>query len=99
MKDRAGIIDGRPLMILRRCAVNLQDYRKNRASFPLYELAKYQGQWVAFSMDGRHIIAGCDDLGALDRLVLGAGEDPENVALERIELEDSYLGGAELSCG
>jgi hypothetical protein len=29
--------------------------------------------------------------------VVSAGEDPEQVALERIELSDLYLGGAELS--
>jgi antitoxin (DNA-binding transcriptional repressor) of toxin-antitoxin stability system len=77
--------------------MNPHEYRENRARFPLAELVKYDGQWVAFSRDGRRIIASSDDLATLDRLVVAAGEDPEQVALERIELEDSYLGGAELS--
>lgn len=77
--------------------MNPQEYQDNRARLPLAELAKYQGQWVAFSLDGRRIIASSDDLAALDNLVVAAGEDPERVAYERIELDDVYLGGAELS--
>ena len=71
--------------------------RENRARFPLSELAKYYGQWVAFSLDGRRIIASSEDLATLDNLVVTVGEDPEQIALERIALDDIYLGGAELS--
>jgi hypothetical protein len=77
--------------------VNPQVYRENRARFPLAELAKYDGQWVAFSLDGRRVIASSDDLATLDNLVVAAGVDPEQVALERIELDAIYLGGADLS--
>jgi hypothetical protein len=75
--------------------MNLEDYRENRARFPLAELLKYRGQWVAFSSDGRRIVASSDDLATLDTLIVVAGENPEQVALERIEFEDSFLGGAE----
>ncbi|MBM4069458.1 MAG: hypothetical protein FJ271_10990 [Planctomycetes bacterium] len=72
-------------------------YTVNRACIPMSELAKYRGQWVAFSLDGRRIIAGNDDLAVLDRLIVAAGEKPEHVALERIEFEqEGCLGGAEL---
>lgn len=71
-------------------------FRENRARFPLDALKSYQGQWVAFSLDGQRIIASSDDLNALDKLIVEAGENPEHVALERIELEDISLGGAEL---
>ncbi len=71
-------------------------YRENRAKFPLRELAKYQGQWVAFSLDGARIIASSADLGTLDKLIVERGENPEQVALERIDLDDVCLGGAEL---
>ena len=71
-------------------------YRENRAKFSVPELAKYQGQWVAFTLDGARIIASSDDLGALDRMIIERGEDPEQVALERIDLDDVCLGGAEL---
>jgi hypothetical protein len=74
---------------------NPKEYRENRARFPLAELRTYAGQWVAFSPDGRRVVAHSEDLAELDKLVAAAGEDPERVALERIELEDVYLGGAE----
>ena len=76
--------------------MNPQQYRENRAHFPRAELAKYHGQWVAFSLDGRRLIASSEDLVTLDELVVAAGEDPEQVAFERIEVDDIFLGGAEL---
>jgi len=77
-------------------AMVTQEYRENRARFHQADLAKYQGQWVAFSLDGKKIIASNEDLAKLDDLVVAAGENPEKVALERIEIDDCYLGGAEL---
>jgi hypothetical protein len=56
---------------------------------------RYRGQWVAFSLDGRRIVASAAELGELDTLLVRRGEDPEKVALEFIDFEDSYLGGAE----
>lgn len=76
--------------------MNRHAYRENRARFPLAELKNYQGRWVAFSLDGRRIIAASEDLGTLDKLILSAGENPEEVALERIELDDVSFGAAEL---
>jgi hypothetical protein len=73
-----------------------QEYRENRARFSEAELAKYRGQWVAFSLDGRNIVASSADLEKMDELVTAAGEDPERVALERIDGDDCFLGGAEL---
>ena len=61
------------------------------------ELRQYEGKWVAFSADGTRIIAAATTLADLDQLVVAAGEDPEMVGLERIELEDSSTGGADLS--
>jgi hypothetical protein len=72
-----------------------QEYRKNRSRFTPAELARYRGQWVALSRDGRRIVAGSDDHATLDALGVAAGEDPEQVDLERTELEDVYRGGAE----
>jgi hypothetical protein len=77
--------------------MNFTEYRENRAQFSRGELAKYRGQWVAFSSDGRRIIASSADLAALDALIVAAGEDPEQAALERIDADDCILGGAEFS--
>jgi hypothetical protein len=76
--------------------MNFRTYRKNRSLFPFSELIKYRGQWVAFSEDGTKIIANNEDLAVLDALVVARGEDPEKIALERIEEDDVCLGGAEL---
>jgi hypothetical protein len=56
---------------------------------------KFRGQWVAFSSDGRRVVASSDDLETLEALVIAAGEDPEQTAYERIEFEDVHLGSAE----
>jgi hypothetical protein len=47
-------------------------------------------------LDGRRIIASSEDLATLDRLIVAAGEDPQQAGLERIDFEDVFLGGAEL---
>jgi len=77
--------------------MDLQEYRTNRERFPLPELAKYRGQWVAFTLDGRRIIGSSEDLAKLHEIVVAAGQNPEQVALERIEFDDFYLGAAELT--
>jgi hypothetical protein len=64
--------------------VNVQEFRDNRARHPLSDLMKYRGQWVAFSADGRRVVASSDSLETLDELVVAAGEDPEQIAYERI---------------
>jgi hypothetical protein len=56
---------------------------------------RYRGQWVAFSLDGRRIVASAVGLAELGALLVRLGEDPEKVALEFIDSEGSYLGGAE----
>jgi hypothetical protein len=71
----------------------MSTYEKNRAQFPVEELQRYAGQWVAFSMDGSRILASADSLPDLEERLDAAGEDPQQVALERIEFEDSLPGG------
>jgi hypothetical protein len=73
-----------------------KEYSENRAKMPVAELIKYEGNSVAFSADGMRIIASSPDLAALDALVIATGACPEHVALERIDFQDSCLGGAEI---
>jgi hypothetical protein len=42
-------------------------------------------------------IAGSENLLALDQKIREAGEDPEQVALERIDADEINLGAAEIS--
>ena len=74
--------------------MNTEMYQQTRAELSAKELQQYDGKWVAFSADGTRVIAAADNLAELDQLVIAAGEDPESVGFERIELEDSSLGGA-----
>ena len=76
--------------------MDLQAYRHNRAQFPEEELRHYDGRWVAFSADGKRIVASAVNLEELETQLLAAGENPEDVGVERIVLDDeSLLGGAE----
>jgi hypothetical protein len=52
-------------------------FNRNRAAYPLSELVKYQGQWIAFDPDGIKVIAAAKTLLECDRLVQVAGYDPE----------------------
>jgi Family of unknown function (DUF5678) len=61
------------------------------------ELEQYRGNWIAFSADGSRIIASSPTLASLDARVRAAGEDPEQVLLERIPPRDSIPSGSELS--
>lgn len=72
--------------------MNMQDYLKNRAAFPLEELAKHRGEWVAWSPDGRRMVATSRDPDALDELVRAAGENPEDCPVEGIPDTDCVLG-------
>jgi len=72
-------------------------YGQNRERFPVEELRKYNGHWVAFSADGQRIVASGENLAALAEQVRAAGQEMQNVVLERVEMEEReiFLGGAE----
>jgi hypothetical protein len=73
-------------------------FQKNRRAFPPEELARYCGQWVAFSSDGLRIVAGAESLGQLEEQLAALGEDPQQVSFENIPgpEDDIYLRAAEL---
>lgn len=73
-------------------------YRQNRARFPVDDLKPYDGQWVAFSADGRRIVASAENIGQLSDRVTAARQELQDVVLERIEVEtgDIRVGGTEL---
>jgi hypothetical protein len=73
--------------------MNMQEYLKNRVAFPLAELAKHRGEWVAWSPDGTRLVAVSRNPGALDDLIRGAGENPEECPIEGIPDTDCVLGG------
>jgi hypothetical protein len=74
----------------------LSEYEKNRMLFTAEQLQPYEGQWVAFSLDGKRIVAAAPDLLDLDQRIKDAGENPENVGLEFINHHpELWLGGVE----
>jgi hypothetical protein len=58
---------------------DLTEYVKNRGQFPAGELAKYAGRYVAFSLDGMHILASAVTEQELEEQLLAAGIDPSQV--------------------
>jgi hypothetical protein len=59
------------------------------------ELYKLAGRWVAYSADGSRIVAHGKDLAELDRRVIEAGENPEEVTFLRLPDSEMIFSGAE----
>jgi hypothetical protein len=74
-------------------ALDMQEYLKNRLRFPLDDLARHVGEWVAWNPDGTRIVASSRDPAALDGLIQAAGLDPEQCIVEGIPDSDSVIGG------
>ena len=64
---------------------SIVEFQKNRPSFPDEELLKYNGNWVAFSGDGRRIVAYAETLDKLFAVLQAANEDVHEVVYERVE--------------
>ena len=62
------------------------------------ELRKYDGQWVAFSADGRRVLASAPSIADVATLLRVAQVDLQNAVLEHIEMDSTEinLGSAEL---
>jgi hypothetical protein len=73
--------------------MDMQEYLQNRLSFPLEELAKHRGEWIAWSPDGKRLVAASQNPDALDDLVRNAGENPEECPIEGIPDADCVLVG------
>jgi Family of unknown function (DUF5678) len=76
--------------------MDTQVFRKNRANFSDDELRKFDGQWVAFSGDGRRIVASGETIAELEKKLVAAGENAEEVGFEHVLLDEASVGGAEL---
>ena len=64
--------------------MDMRVYLKNRPNFPLDELAKHRGEFIALSSDGKRIVAASEDFLKLDDLIRAAGEDPAECMIEGI---------------
>jgi hypothetical protein len=77
--------------------MNTKEYQTNRARVPRGELARCVGQWVAFSLDGRRVVGGDEELERLGEGLRAAGVDLQQVVFEYIPGpgDDSSLDGVE----
>jgi hypothetical protein len=69
---------------------------KTPVPLPAQAYEKYRGRWIALGADGTSIVASAESLSALEDELVAAGEDPEKVIFDRVEDDDTVLGGAEL---
>jgi hypothetical protein len=75
-----------------------RQFLANRAAFPVEALAKYSGQWVAWSPDGTRIAASAPSLELLDDMLAAKIENPELCVLEGIpDIDASCIGGLDWS--
>ena len=66
---------------------------ENMNNYPAEELARYEDKWVAWTMDGTRIIAGADDINALEPAIIAAGMKMSDVVFEYIPpLDQAFLG-------
>ncbi len=73
----------------------MKTYRQNRPKISAEEIRKHRGEWVAFSGDGRRIIASAPELTDLEKCLAAAGVDQRDVVFEQIPSTDTFIGGAE----
>ena len=75
---------------------NMQEHYDNRSHFPPEQLEQYYGRHVAWSLDGRTILAsGSDDLQVF-QAVKAAGLDPEQAVFSYVPCPDELEFGAAL---
>jgi hypothetical protein len=72
-----------------------RQFLANRAAFPADDLARYAGQWVAWSPDGARVAASSPSPELLDALLVAGGEDPALCVVEGIPDDDALIGEAD----
>ena len=73
--------------------MDMHEFLENRRHFPPAELAKYVGKFVAWSPDGKKIIASDQDELRLDAAIAAAGYDASEIVVSCVPEEDVILGG------
>jgi hypothetical protein len=68
--------------------IDVNEFRRNQSCVPPAVLEKYNGQYVAWSLDGTHILVADPDALRLDALLCAAGHDPAEILVSRIALPE-----------
>ena len=64
--------------------IDINEFRRNQSRFPRAELEKYDGQYVAWSLDGTSVVAADFDPMRVDAMVRAAGFDPAEILVSRV---------------
>lgn len=67
----------------------------SKTPLPTQVYQKYRGMWIALDEEGASIIASAESLDALEDKLAAVGEHPERLIFDRVEDDDTVLGGAE----
>lgn len=74
--------------------MDMREFLKNRNEFSAAELEKYAGRYIAWSPDGRRIIAADQDPMKVVAAIKTAGYDPGQCVLSSVPApEEVVLGG------
>ena len=73
--------------------MDMRQFIQNRQNFPPEELEKYAGHYVAWSPDGKSILASGDDELTLDRLLADQGHNTSEILIAFVPLPDEVLLG------
>ncbi len=68
--------------------IDINEFRRNQSRVPRAELEKYNGQYVAWSTDGSHILAADADPLRLDALLCAGGYDPAEILVSRVAIPE-----------
>ena len=78
---------------LKTVLADVRSYSENRSQVPAEDLARYAGQYVAWSHDGRQILANGADPDSVEKQLAEAGLDPAAVVLGYVDPPDEVFLG------
>lgn len=76
--------------------MDMQTFQKNRDRFPVEELARYAGKYVAWNWDGTRILASDNDELRLAIAIRDAGLNTAETLIAFVPAEDEILLGGGL---
>ncbi|MBI3822623.1 MAG: hypothetical protein HY289_08085 [Planctomycetes bacterium] len=68
--------------------IEINAFRHNQSRFPRAELEKYNGQFVAWSDDGTHILVAHADRAQMEAMLVAMGIYPGDVLICRVAVTD-----------
>ena len=68
--------------------IEINEFRRNQSQFPREELEKYNGQYVAWSHDGKRILAAHSDPAQVAAKLVAMGLYPGDFLISRIAVPE-----------